>query len=245
MVPNPPHGRVIVLLVLLACGSTDGTPAAPTLTLPQAAKQTTFAGVTALGSFHLQASLRKTDTVEGRPAKESAETMEIRWKDADHWSYVSARDGRVVSDVRVWDGVAWTIRAGVTEKKGDPEPFRIQVATVWDPWSWGLERLAEDVKSVAGPVELLDGRRAVRYTLALEDQKKGHRTWTPTAVSGDLWIDEATAVRMRGQVRVDATNDKRTTTRELLFTLGAIGADPEVVRPDPVGARAPTRGDKR
>lgn len=220
----------MTLLALLACGSPERSTDEP-IALTAAAEKTTFSGVAALGSFHLSASVRRTDTVEGRPPAESGETMEIRWQDADHWSQVAARDGRVHTDVRVWDGVAWVVGKTGLEKKGDPERYRIQLATVWDPWTWGLERAAEDIKSVMGPVELLDGRRAVRYTLALADLKKGHRSWTPTAVSGDVWIDEATAVRMRGQVRVEATGDKRTRTTELLFTIGSIGADPAVVRP--------------
>lgn len=248
---------MIGALLLAACGG-GGQDAPPPL--PVAAEEATFASVAALGSFHLQAAVNRTITA-GTTVQPSEETVEIRWRDQDHWSYRHGRDGRIRSEVVVWEGVAWSSAGGdPLERKGDAEPYRVQLASVWDPWAWGLESLAAAVAYDEGALELTDGRRLLRHTLSLappppEPAKPGRkhakaeaaegeappaataakprRGWTATAVQGDVWIDEATAVRLQGKVTVDAASGGRTQRVELLFSVNGIGVDPGVSPPVP------------
>ncbi len=220
---------MIALLLVAACGggAGDATPL-----LPEAAEKATFATIASLGSYQLQASVTRTITAGGAP-QTTQETVEVKWRDADHWSYRLGRDGRTRTEVVVWDAVAWSGGGeGPPVRKGDAEPYRVQLASVWDPWQWGLESLADSLAYQPGDAELVDGRRARHHNLALvPDDGKPNRGWTPTAVSGDVWIDEETAVRLKGKVLVDAVSGARTQRLELLFAVGSIGVDPGVSPP--------------
>lgn len=204
-----------------------------------AAEEATFGTLAGLGPFRMSASVRRTTGVgPGSPlasdaTEESLEVVELRWRDADHWSYLQRRDGRVRSEVVVWDAVAWAGDGdGSPERKGDAEPYRVQLATTWDPWEWGLEGLTPGITLAQQGVELLDGRRTLRHLLApAPPPDKPRRGWTVTAVEGEVWIDEATAVRLRGRVLASATSGTRTRTIDLVFSVDDLGLDPGISAP--------------
>lgn len=214
----------MILLVLLACGGDASTPVAPAL--PVAASKTTFGTLRELGSWQLVAEARRSTN----GATPSVERYEVKWKDDDTWSWVLSRDGVVRTDVLVWRSIAWARDArGERERKGDAEGWRVQLASVWDPWAWAFESLADQLELTAGPVELLDGRRAVRYAVSSRPPS-GKKGWQVSAARGDVWIDEATAVRLRGDVTVEAANGA-TRTVQLVFSLDGIGLDPDISAP--------------
>lgn len=221
----------MILTLLLACSG--GGPEEAPAPMPVAAERATFATVASLGSYHLQTLVKRTVRAGTAEPQTTTETVDLRWKDADHWSYTLGRDGRVRSEVVVWDGVAWSGDGDAPPvEKPDAEPYRVQVASVWDPWEWGLEGLAATVKLEPDDVEIVEGRRAHRHTLGLAvDPAVPRRGWTPTAVSGTVWIDEATAVRLKGQVLLDAVSGDRSQRLELLFSVASIGLDPGVSPP--------------
>lgn len=241
---------MIALALLAAC---TGSGELATSTLPEAAQEVTFASLAALGSFQLQAAVEREVQNGSASPQTSQETLEIRWRDADHWSYRHGRDGRVVREIVVWEAVAWAGDGdGPLDRKGDAEPYRVQLATVWDPWQWGLESLADAVVFDQGELELRDGRRLRRHQLSLPPElpepeaaegakiskrpKPPRRGWKASAVTGTVWIDEATAVRLDGKVAAEAVSGDRRQRTELLFAVGSIGGDPGV---------APPPGDKR
>jgi hypothetical protein len=215
---------------LLAC---SGAPEAVSVPLPVAADRATFATVAGLGSYRLQATVRRSTGGEGASPVVSTELVELRWKDADQWSYVQRRDDRVRSEVLVFGGIAWRGDGdGPLERKGDAEPYRVQLAGTWDPWAWAMEGLASGLELVPAGSELVDGRRALRHTVAaLPPPEKPKRGWTVTAAEGDVWIDEATAVRLVGNVRVEATSGARTQEVTLAFSIEGVGLDPDVSPP--------------
>ncbi|MDP2314156.1 MAG: hypothetical protein Q8P41_14735 [Pseudomonadota bacterium] len=225
---------MIGLLAVLGCaGPVEDAPPP----LPLAAEQATFATLTGLGSYRMQASVRRATGGEGTVEMVGTETVELRWKDADHWSYVQRRDDRVRTEVVVWDAVAWANGGqGPLVRKGDAEPYRVQLAATWDPWERALESLAASIRLEPVGADLVDGRRAQRHTLVVvPPPEKRRRGWTVTAVEGDVWIDEATAVRLQGNVRVEASSGARTRQVALSFAIDGVGLDPEVSAP---------RGDK-
>jgi hypothetical protein len=215
---------------MVAC---SGAPEAVSVPLPVAADRATFATVAGLGSYRLQANVRRSTGGEGTPPVASTELVELRWKDADHWSYVQRRDDRVRSEVLVSGGVAWRSGGeGPLERKGDAEPYRVQLAGTWDPWSWALEGLASSLQLTPAGEELVDGRRAVRHIITpVPPPEKPRRGWTVTAAEGDVWIDDATAVRLVGNVRVEAVSGARTQEVTLAFSIEGVGLDPEVSAP--------------
>jgi hypothetical protein len=225
---------VIGLLGVLACVGSAEEEALPP---PVAAEKATFATVSGLGSYRLQAEVRRSMGGEGTPPRVSTESFELRWRDADHWSYVQRRDERVRSEVVVWDAVAWTNGGdGPLVQKGDAEPFRVQLAGTWDPWSWALEGLAHGVHLEPDTIEIVEGRRALRHTVSpVPPPEKLRRGWTVTAADGEVWIDEASAVRLKGRVKVEAVSGAQKQDVELTFGMGGVGLDPEV---------SPPQGDK-
>ena len=83
----------------------------------------------------------------------------------------------------------------------------------------------------------------------------------PTAADGQVWFDEASAVRLKGNVHVSAVSGARTLEVRLDFALEGLGVDPGISPPARGEGRAPrprgeppprgkpgvdgTRGDKR
>lgn len=221
---------MIAVLALVGCG---GSPEDAPPPLPVAAEQATFATVTGLGPYRLRADVRRSMGSEGAVAQVTTEAIDLRWRDLDHWSYVQRRDDRVRSEIVVWDAVAWANGGnGPLVRKGDAEPYRVQLGSTWDPWSWALEGLAAGIRFEPAEVELVSGRRALRHTLAAAPpSERPRRGWTVTAVEGEVWIDEATAVRLKGTVTVDAVSGPRTQEVTLAFAMEGVGEEPEITAP--------------
>ena len=217
----------MILLALLACTPDPSEKLAPQL--PAAAAKTTLGTLRELGGWTMVAEVRRTET--GGASHSSVERFEIKWKDDDHWTWVHTRDGQVRTEVHVWKAVAWVRSPGTgrLDRKGDAEGWRVQLASVWDPWRWGLEGLAEQLDLTAGPVELTDGRRAVHYTVASRPAERG--AWRVSSAHGDVWIDEATALRTKGALTVEAVGGAATRTVELNFSIDGIGLDPDISAP--------------
>lgn len=223
---------IVALAALLACGR-DGEEAAPP-TLTTAAERVTLGTVRDLGPCIVRGSLRR-ETAGPGITRASDQASELRWKDQDNWSWVLTRDGRTVEETLVWDAVAWT-RTGerAFARKGDAEPYRVQLASVWDPWA-SLESFARQVVLTPGDVEDLEGRRVVRHVASLAPPpERPRRGWSVDAVEGTVWIDEATALRLQGDVTVSARDGDLRQTLHLAFSVTAIGSDPGL--PTPPGA---------
>jgi len=82
--------------------------------------------------------------------------------------------------------------------------------------------------------EEIDGRKAERDTVSLappdpKDRKK--YAWTPTELSGDVWFDEETPVRLQAQVHGIAEGQGQTLEVTLLWSVSGIGQAPPI--PDP------------
>lgn len=214
----------------MACAGAVEDAAVP---LPAAAEKATFATVSGLGSYRLLADVRRSVGGDGAVPLVSTESVELRWSDSDNWSYVQRRDDRVRSEIRVRDSIAWANGGnGPLVNKGDAEPFRVQLAGTWDPWSWALEALSSGLLVTPEGVEIVEGRRAVRHAVApAPPPEKPRRGWTVTAADGEVWIDEATAVRLKGRVRIEAVSGAQKQDVALTFTFGGIGADPDASSP--------------
>lgn len=229
---------IVALAALLACGREGEQVAPPTLTA--AAERVTLGTVRDLGPCIVRGTLRR-ETAGPGITRASEETSELRWQDPDNWSWVRTRDGRAVEETRVWDAVAWT-RTGDRDfaRKGDAEPYRVQLASVWDPWA-SLESFARQVVLTPGEVEELEGRRVVRHVASLAPPpERPRRGWTVDSVDGTVWIDEATALRLQGDVTLAARDGDLRQTLHLAFSVSAIGGDPGLT-PPPGAAAAPPK----
>jgi hypothetical protein len=223
----------VIALLLLGCRQTT-SDAKQAITLPHAADQTILASTEALGAYKLDATVVRTFTPAQGDPRRTEEGLSVRWKDPDHWSQELLRDGKTRQRILVWDAVAWTSTGdGAPEKRGDAEPWRVQLSQTWDPWGL-LEGLREQVALTKDGVDVIEGRRAERHTLSVAPlPPKARRAWQVSAVDGTVWIDEATAVRLKGHAHVVADGRREKMDVVLDFAFGGIGQDPGIVPPSP------------
>lgn len=223
----------LVLLVTLGCADAPA-PVAP-VTLDVAADRATFATAEELGAYVLEARVVTTHEPDGGDVTTTEELTRLRWQDDMHWQYVRERAGERLSDTRVWEGEVWRAgRSGQLRAGGDAEVARMELGRQADPWERTLGPLASRVQLTEVGEDNVETRRAHRYQLSLKPAPPTSRKSTEvTGVEGQVWIDEATAVRLAGEVTVTTRGKRARTTRQLRFSMSAIGGQAEVPAPEP------------
>lgn len=222
---------LLLLLCSFACRN-DAPEAVPAEAFPAAASRTTFASAEALGAYVLEAHV---ETTEERPGDTSTvqETSRLRWQDADHWQWERERGGERLTEARVWDGEAWVATdRGRFEKRPDAEPLFADLRQQADPWAAALGTNADRVSYTEAGEEDIEGRKVWRYTLGLTPGPPGgRRSRDVVAIDGQLWIDQATAVRLAGDVTLKARFRDTVRTTHLRFAMTGLGGDPAVAPP--------------
>lgn len=222
-----------MLTLLLAC---DRDPAAED-PLVQASKEVTFGTVKTLGPHRMQASITTTTTPKtGGAPTVSQESISLAWQDDDTWRYAATRDGKLRNEVVIWEGQAWRNLGARWERSPDAELWRVQLGSVWDPWATALQGLQDDVRLVPGDIEEVEGRRAVVHRVELVPAPEGprRRPWTTTAAEGTVWVDEQSALRLVGDVRVVAESTGKSMEITLKFATSGIGMSARVEPPPPI-----------
>ena len=223
------------LLLLAACRSGGQSPVDAA---PAAAAKTTFASSEALGAHVMQSRSETTIEREGVAAATVKETMVLRWQDDDHWQLVREREGARLSEVRVWEGHAWQADGrGPFRDRGDAEPLRAELSVHADPWQDVLASNADRVGYVDSGEEDIEGRKVWRYELQLLPGAPGAgKSRDVLGVEGQVWIDQATAVRLAGDLTVRARSRDQIRSTHLQFSMSRIGGDAQV---EPPAAAAP------
>jgi hypothetical protein len=232
------------------------------MTRDQAAKEVVFRTITELGSFVLNASVERR--INSRIV---AEATEIRWEDPDVWLLLRYRDSRLTQKVLVHGGVAW-VGTESLEKKEDAEPYRVMLGESWDPWKLTMEPFEEQLVLTEVRKEQLEGRtvrvfqiavraeeapkeevikeeavkeEAVKEEAVKERSVKRHKKgWVVETASGEVWLDEQTSLRLKGDVVVDATQGKQAQNLHLSFSISGIGESARVPNPIETPAATPS-----
>lgn len=218
-----------MLLLLLACSG--GTPEVPR---PEAARKVTLGTLQDLGSFEMAATIERAQRLGEAAPTTTTTALKLEWQDADHWAYTRARDGRGETRIVVHDGVGWlgTGDSPLT-RRPDTEPLRAQVARNWDPWAEALGAYEGQLVLTRVGVETVGERRAERFAVSLAPGTTTRRTgWSPTRASGDVWFDEATAVRVQAQVELAAARKGQSDEITLLLAVSRVGEDLGLAAPE-------------
>lgn len=210
-----------MLWFLLACS----TPEAPPAERLQAAEHATLATAAELGSYQLTSEVSRTWTTKTGQVRSDVQSTELRWEDPDQWSFLIRRGERVVQRAVVFGGRPWTAMGDQPlTRQGDAEPYRVQLSSVWDPWTIALDQVHEQIELTELRSDALNGREVVVYKAGLKAlSPKARPTWKANSVEGEVWIDKLSSVRLQGDILVKSSGKQEDLEIHFQFQLGHIG----------------------
>jgi hypothetical protein len=216
-----------------------------------------FESVDRLGPHLYLASIRHRASRSDGDVDRTDEAVEIRWQDWDTFAFRRVVDAKLQSAVVTVEGKPWSLRSkGRWERREDAEPYRLDLRQSWNAWEQALEPFDERILLEEEGAELFEGRAVRRYTVSLapepeEDEllsrgkgkrrrKKRHRQANPVqllSLSGRVWVDEGTAVRLQAEVIGELEHRGRRRTVELQLTRSGIGQSQDIEPPVGAGQR--------
>ena len=252
-----PHSSTIALAVLIAI-AIAGCTGAEAPDLATAASEAQFASVADLGPHTMSAVIERSEAFSGASPLRRQEGVEIRWESWDAFETRRLVNGSQVSCVRVADGSAWSQRRdGTWVQRGDPEPARQELRLVWNSWEQALESFDDRVALTPSSSEIVEGRRAQRFLVSLTEPEpepqertsrqrgkgkgkgKGKRRRSRgdanprslRSLTGEVVIDEGTAVRLLAKVRGEWQDGLRTHTVALDLSRAGFGLPQALTAP--------------
>lgn len=241
----PVAGPALACLSLLGClGPSEAEQ------LAVASEDIVFDSMDKLGPHHSLARLRQTVTRPGLEPQASEDAVEIWWQDWDHFEHRRVADGRLASGVRVMAGTPYVSRPGADERwdeRPDADPYRLELRAAWNLWDQALGPFEGRILYEDQGAEVIEGRPVRRYALSLaplpeveapepaakaKRKAKAKAKAPPAApadpllsLSGSLWLDTATAVRLVAEVEAARSQGERRVEASFQLAVSAIGAD--------------------
>ena len=229
--------RLLLLCCLLATwleGAACDRPPPSEPQLAQASGEVTFASVEKLGPHHYVGSVQRTDSRPGVADRVTDEVVEISWQDWDDFHVKRIMDGVAERETIVAGGKVWVKSGEIWEPREDAEPHRVQLRATWDNWDQVLASFLDHIHLVDSGPDIIEGRPAERYTVQMlpADQAPRPRAYgfQPDSIEGTVWVDKATAVRLKADVVAVSTRHALTRTTRLSIVRSAIGDD-QGIRP--------------
>ena len=242
-----------VAALWFGCGATD--PNAPTLS--DASQEVQFESVDRLGPHLYLASIRHRAARADGAVDRTDEAVEIRWQDWDTFAFRRVVDAQLQSAVVTVEGRPWSLRSkGRWERREDAEPYRLDLRQSWNAWEQALEPFDDRIVLEEEGSELFEGRAVRRYTVSLAPESdddavlargKGKRRRQTRhqkassvqllSLTGRVWVDEGTAVRLQADVTGELEHRGRRRTVELQLTRSGIGQSQDIEPPVGAGQR--------
>jgi len=223
----------LLLLPLSGLGCHSGP--APEEQLASASAQVTFTSVEQLGPHHYVSSVQRTDSRPGSPDRVMDEVVEISWQDWDDFHVRRIMDGQAERETVVSGGRVWVKSGEQWEPRDDAEPHRVQLRSTWNTWDEVLGSHSDHIRLVPDGDDIVEGRPASRFHLEMlpADQAPRPRAYgfQPTAIEGTVWLDEATAVRLKVELVATATRQALTRTTRFTLQRSNIGLDQGISPP--------------
>lgn len=213
---------VLALLLVLLTGCGDARK--QTDELAAGSLKTTVGTLEQLGPHQMRSSQRRTESRPGAADKVTDELTELTWQDWDHFRLLRRMDGVLVQETVVADGVGWLRQGERWLRQEDAEPLRVQLRTSWNTWDMALGGHLEHLQFVHDGRDIIGGRPAQRYRVESLPPEQAPKPrgfgFRPTGVQGQVWLDEATALRLKAEVTATAQvgGATRTTRYELLLS---------------------------
>jgi hypothetical protein len=213
----------LVLSPATGCGSDPTTTPAD---LATASNAVVFSSTEALGPHACTSIQTRVDRRAGTQVSQREETTKLRWTSWDDFDFASVVDGKPQTSVRV-TGQTAMVRDGKSDwrQRPDPEPYRAQLRATWNTWDATLEPFEGRVVLTSEGQEVVGGRSTQVYAVSLGpplERARARATTTPVALAGRVWLDEATAVRLKADIT--GTVQQRDLERSLALRLDCSGS---------------------
>ena len=247
---NQAPRAMIALLVLLpvACKGCQKQEV-PQVTLAQEADKVIFASVEKIGAHRYIGRVTRADSRDGGKPVSHEETVDLGWEDWDNFRYSRLINGEPAFEVLVANSVPYIRRGtGRWEQRDDVEPYRVELESTWDTWDEAMEPFGYRVALTDQGTEVIEGRPTTRYAVSLapvpevkgKGKKKGgatHSHFEPLTLSGTVWVDQTTAVRLVGDVSGSVQQGNLTRTIALRFARSGFGEKQDIA-PPPMARKA-------
>jgi len=222
-----------LLLAPLACSS--GGDADAQLTLADASTDVTFASVEKLGPHHMVAMVERTDRRDTGEEQVADELTELSWQDWDDFHVKRVVDGSVERETIVSGGRPWVTVGDRWEERDDAEPHRVQLRTTWNAWDAALGPHLDHIALEETGKDIIEGRDARTFKVVMKpDEERPHnKRWgfQPQSIEGTVWLDAATAVRVKAAVVATSRRQDVLRTVRLQLQRSNIGEDQGVRAP--------------
>lgn len=190
------RARLFLVLSVLACSNPRSKSQTDDLLL--ASESATFENVTRLGPHRFESTLRRESSFENHT---TVEKVSMEWADWDNFQLQRYRNDRLRAENRVLRGKAFA-RSGKGRFRAakDAELYRVEMRHSASFWGRALAPFRGRVHAEKAESGTIDGRPAQRYKLSLVDGEPPARGAHPLSLQGEMWLDEATAVRLSGHI---------------------------------------------
>ncbi len=222
---------MISLLLMSACSSAS----VDTEALWDVSFQLTYASVASIGPHHAEATAVH-ERGGDRPRKR-IEVFDVRWGDWDNFQVRRSRDGKLLVEHRVVQGLAFgrSGRSGF-RASSDAELFRVELSQTWNSFGLALEPFQWQLGAVYEGETVVEGRPAHRYDLTLAPLPEGQepRGHLPTHLGGFVVLDAATGVRLLADVEgryLEQGREGREWTTRYHLTRSGFGIPPDLLMP--------------
>ena len=187
---------IAVCAILIACGGKDNNNSQDNLL--QASESATFENVTRLGPHRFESGMTRESQQGGQ---KTVEEVRVAWADWDNFQLQRYRNSRLRAENRVLRGKAFAKSGkGRFRKARDAELYRVEMRHSASSWGQALEPFRGRVKAHQEESAMFNGRPAKRYTLGLDEGPQPTKGHVPLELTGEMWLDEATAVRLYGRL---------------------------------------------
>ena len=225
-------------MLVLSCTSTS-EPEEPPPTIEEVSHKITYDSVARLGPHHAISSIQQTDVRDGETTHSSAEAIDIAWNSWDSFHFQRALDGEATFEVIVHEKTFVSRNGhGPWTAEMDAEPARLDVYTAWNAWDEALGMFKDRIQYEDLGISTVDGRDTRHFRVSLlpaPEKKKGkrrRRVMQPAHIEGDVYLDAATAVRLRADIRATAKQGSLKRTIQLQIRRSAIGESQPIAAPE-------------
>ena len=149
----------------------------------------------------------------------------IDWADWDHWQSTQMVNDEIVSQVWVFGGRCLERVGNKIVERPDGEPYRVQLRNTWNQWDSSIRYFQQGVAWEFVAAEMIDGRKVRHYQSSFDRDLVSKGELTPKEFTGNVWVDEDTAVRLVGNLQGVVLSGPYKKTIELTLERQDIGTE--------------------